>query len=305
VVGNTSSDSPRKVQVQNIGNQPLKLTGLSYPTDFPEATGDASACTGTTSLAAGKQCDLPVDFKPGSVGAFSEMVTLTDNSLNQTGAAQSVAVSGKGTKITPAIQWTAPAAISYPTALSATQLNATSPVPGTFVYSPAAGAVPAVGADTLSATFTPTDAVHYLSVTKTVRLTVRSRAVSVGKSSGVEPVLFTFSSPLTLSQILVVTQGATGRDFTNAGGGSCKTGTTYAAGSSCTVNVNFAPRYAGLRMGAVELEDSVGLARATQFIQGVGNGPQVVFLPGAATFIDPIVTGSRYALGQERRFTGQ
>lgn len=299
IVGNTSSDSPKKAQVQNIGNQPLKLTGLSYPTDFPEAAGDASACTGTTSLVAGEHCDLPVDFMPGSLGSFAQKVTLTDNSLNLAGAMQSIAVSGTGTKITPAIQWPAPAAISYPTALSATQLDATSPVPGTFVYSPAAGTVPGMGAETLTATFTPTDAARYLSVTKTVQLTVRSRAVSIGSASGAEPVVFTFSSPLTVSEILVVTQGAAGRDFTNVGGGTCKTSTTYAGGSSCTVNVKFAPKFAGLRMGAVELVDSGGFARATQFIQGFGNGPQIVFVPGTATVIDATVDRFpvRFSLG--------
>ena len=44
-------------------------------------------------------------------------------------------------KATPAITWAAPAAIIYGTALSATQLNATANVAGTFVYTPAAGTV--------------------------------------------------------------------------------------------------------------------------------------------------------------------
>ena len=39
----------------------------------------------------------------------------------------------------PTITWAAPAGIAYGTALSATQLDATSSVPGTFAYSPAAG----------------------------------------------------------------------------------------------------------------------------------------------------------------------
>src|SRR5438552_2466164 len=40
---------------------------------------------------------------------------------------------------TPVINWSNPAAIVYGTPLSATQLNATSSVPGTFSYSPAPG----------------------------------------------------------------------------------------------------------------------------------------------------------------------
>ena len=45
----------------------------------------------------------------------------------------------------PVITWSAPAAIVYGTALSATQLNASSTVAGNFVYTPAAGAVLGAG----------------------------------------------------------------------------------------------------------------------------------------------------------------
>ena len=52
-------------------------------------------------------------------------------------------------KATPAITWPTPAPITYGTALSGTQLNATAPdgVAGTFVYAPASGAVLGAGAD--------------------------------------------------------------------------------------------------------------------------------------------------------------
>jgi len=73
---------------------------------------------------------------------------------------------------TPTITWPTPAAVSFGTALSSTQLDATASVPGTFVYSPAAGTVPPVGSDTLSVTFTPTDAVDYAKATATVTLVV-------------------------------------------------------------------------------------------------------------------------------------
>ncbi|MDE1175171.1 MAG: hypothetical protein PW789_01020 [Edaphobacter sp.] len=57
----------------------------------------------------------------------------------------------------PAITWATPAAITYGTALSSTQLNASSTTAGTFTYSPAAGAVLSAGTQKLTATFTPTD----------------------------------------------------------------------------------------------------------------------------------------------------
>ena len=58
---------------------------------------------------------------------------------------------------TPAISWRAPAAISYGTALSSTQLNATANMAGTFTYTPAAGTVLKAGTQTLAVVFTPTD----------------------------------------------------------------------------------------------------------------------------------------------------
>ena len=55
----------------------------------------------------------------------------------------------------PIVTWPAPAAITYPTALSATQLNAKANVGGAFVYAPAAGTVLNPGAQTLSVQFAP------------------------------------------------------------------------------------------------------------------------------------------------------
>ena len=77
--------------------------------------------------------------------------------------------------ITPVINWTAPAAMTYGTPLSATQLNATTTpsVAGTFVYLPAAGTELGAGnGQTLSVTFTPTDTTLYTSATGTVSIDV-------------------------------------------------------------------------------------------------------------------------------------
>jgi hypothetical protein len=75
-------------------------------------------------------------------------------------------------KVTPTISWAAPAAIAYGTALSPTQLNASSTVAGSFAYSPPAGTVSNAGTQTLSVTFTPTDTTNYNSVTTTTTITV-------------------------------------------------------------------------------------------------------------------------------------
>jgi len=76
------------------------------------------------------------------------------------------------TKTTPTISWQTPVAITYGTALSPLQLNATSSVPGTFSYSPAPGFLLTAGTYTLSVTFTPTQSTVYNPVSASVQLTV-------------------------------------------------------------------------------------------------------------------------------------
>ncbi|MGA2889957.1 MAG: IPT/TIG domain-containing protein [Terracidiphilus sp.] len=76
-------------------------------------------------------------------------------------------------KTTPTITWATPASVSVGTALSATQLNATASVSGSFVYTPAAGTIESQpGTVQLSVLFTPTDTTDYDSATATVDLNV-------------------------------------------------------------------------------------------------------------------------------------
>ena len=74
---------------------------------------------------------------------LSVTFTPTD-AANYTTATATVAINVL--KATPTITWATPADITYGTALGATQLNATASVPGTFVYTPAAGTVLNAGA---------------------------------------------------------------------------------------------------------------------------------------------------------------
>ncbi|HZY90496.1 MAG TPA: Ig-like domain repeat protein, partial [Gemmataceae bacterium] len=83
-------------------------------------------------------------------------------------------------RATPSVAWTNPAAITYGTPLSATQLDASASIAGSFTYTPGAGAVLHAGAgQTLSVLFTPTDAAHYGSVTQTVVLNVTPATLTV------------------------------------------------------------------------------------------------------------------------------
>jgi hypothetical protein len=126
-----------------------------------------------TVLRAGSQT-LSVTFIPADTTNYStdtKSVSLTVN------------------KATPTISWANPAAITFGTALSTTQLNATASVPGAFVYSPAAGEMPPVGNDTLNVTFTPTDATDYTTATASVVLTVNNPLNPIPALNGISPAI--------------------------------------------------------------------------------------------------------------------
>ena len=244
-----TTDGTMTAQIMNIGNRDLNLAAtLSYPADFSDPGGDSSACVSSTSLSAGQECDVPVQFTPQNSGPLSENVTLTDNNLNVSGAQQGLAVTGTGiaptlsatcsstnagtvnvsfssgpesvmggvpdytfyvgsgsvpngltlttstgaitgtpatsgafsiavkdskgtvaatscpfTMVAPplVITWPTPAAITYLTPLSGTQLDASASEPGSFSYDPGMGTEFAAGPQTLHATFTPTDTKDY------------------------------------------------------------------------------------------------------------------------------------------------
>jgi hypothetical protein len=114
-------------------------------------------------LAAGSQV-LTVTFTPSNANNFTQAsanVTLTVG------------------KATPVVSWSTPAAIVYGTALSATQLNATANVAGTFTYSPSAGTVPAAGSSALSASFTPSDTANYNGATGGTTIAVTPKALTI------------------------------------------------------------------------------------------------------------------------------
>jgi subtilisin-like proprotein convertase family protein len=85
----------------------------------------------------------------------------------------------------PAIAWSAPSAITYGTALGASQLNAavtyaSTNVNGTYTYTPASGTVLGAGSNqTLSVVFTPADTASFLPVTNTVAITVLPATLTV------------------------------------------------------------------------------------------------------------------------------
>ena len=125
-------------------------------------------------------------------------------------------------------------------------------------------------------------------VVKLSRSSANFGSVSVGDTASTISVFFTFNSAVQLGGPYVLTQGAAGLDFQNAGTGTCANNTVYQAGDSCWIDVSFKPSLAGPRYGSAVLTNSSGDVIATGYLQGMGVAPRVSFLPGGQS---PVVSG--------------
>ena len=136
------------------------LDGKTFGAGDFTVTATASSGLPVTFIAVG-QCTISGNSVHIS-GAGTCTVTAQQAGDAAYNAAQPVSQPFSIAKATPVITWATPADIVYGTALSATQLNATADVAGSFIYTPAAGTKLNAGANqTLSVTFTPTDTANY------------------------------------------------------------------------------------------------------------------------------------------------
>ncbi|QVW34012.1 putative Ig domain-containing protein [Geobacter sulfurreducens] len=188
----------------------------------------------------------------GTVLSTAGPVTLTAtftpaDAVNYTTATRSVSIT-VNTKQTPSISWATPGAITYGTALGGTQLNATASVPGTFVYTPAAGTVLNAGTRTLSVVFTPSDPNAYTSASATVSLTV-DKAVASVSLTGLSATYDGTPKAVAAS----TTPPGLGINLTYAGGSSAPT----AAGSYPVVATVTDANYSGSATGTLAIARAV------------------------------------------------
>jgi RHS repeat-associated protein len=158
-------------------------------------TGSALAATASTS-----PNGLTVNFTyngsstaPTAAGSYTVVGTIS--AANYQGSNTGTLVIGKAA---PTITWATPVPITYGTALSGIQLNASSTVAGTYIYTPAAGTVLTAGSQTLSVTFTPTDSTDYTTATSTVQLTVNQATQTINFPAPASPVTYGVA-PITLT----------------------------------------------------------------------------------------------------------
>jgi hypothetical protein len=190
---------------------------ITYGTTLSGTQLDATA-TYNGAILAGTFAYTPAKGAVLTVGTQTLSVTFTPSKAADYASA-SASVTLQVGQATPKITWPKPAAITYGTELSSTQLDATASVPGTLVYSPPTSTVLDGGAQTLSVTFSPTDSTDYATASKSVTLTVTkgstATSVSEAPSSSLLGQLVTFSatvissSGITPTGSIVFRRGAT------------------------------------------------------------------------------------------------
>ena len=182
-------------------NATIVLSGLSATFD-----GTAKAATATTTPS-GLALTLTyggASTSPTNAGSYTVVATITDP--NYTGTSSGTLVIAKAT---PVITWNNPASITAGTAISATQLNATASVPGTFQYAPPIGTALNGGQNQpLLAVFTPTDISNYNQASATVNITVTGTASAVAPAITSGPTAT--PNPATVGQPVILFCAATG-----------------------------------------------------------------------------------------------
>lgn len=150
----------------------------------------------------------------------------------------------------PSIVWRAPSPIGQGTVLGAAQLNASSPIAGTFAYAPAAGTVLPPGSHVLSVVFTPADSKTYATASASVRVVVTASGPAAslalhkarydrsagtltveGALAGLTPLVTLNGAPVT---VLAKTDGAVTLEAPSLPDGSYRLVVTDAADSDVT-----------------------------------------------------------------------
>jgi len=301
--GTTSAAKNINLTNNGLGN----LTGLTIgiggadPSDFKQTNN----CPAT--LAAGFSCNIAVTFAPTAVGTRTATVTAKDNAA---GSPQSAALSGTGAAGALPVVTLTPPSLAFPNVVLNTNLKKTVTVQNTgaaaltftsitiagaqttdFSLSPAntcTGSIAVSGTCVISVSFTPTTFEDQQATVTLVDNAGNTPQTIPITGNGAEPAVFL--SPTTLAfgsvahgttsaaqTITVENYGNATLTITSVVASSSYTvsantcGTSLAAGSTCTVSVEFKPTAAGSFPGTLSITDNAG------------DSPQIVELSGTGT----------------------
>ena len=261
-------------------------------------TGSVILMDGTTMLASGALTNGVYTYTTSTLSAATHLITAVYSGDNYFAASTSPVLSqvvNHASAAAPTLTWPTPASIVYGTALSAAQLNATAvdanggAVPGTFVYTPAAGTILDAGAKVLTVTFTPNDPLSFLPATATVTLTV-TRAAPV--LTWATPASIAYGVPLSAAQLDATVAGANAAalpgtyTYTPAAGAILNPGTQ-------TLSVSFVPTntldYTSTTGTVKLLVSGVSVAALNPSTANLGDPATKVTLTGAGFVASSVV----------------
>ena len=302
--------SPALGTVLGAGSQTLSVTFTpSDTTDYNTVTGSvvltvnkvtptvtwstpaaitSGTALSTTQLDASANTAGSFAYSPalGTVlGAGSQTLTVTFTPSNAANNAATGSVVLTVNKVTPTVTWSTPAAITSGTALSATQLDASANVAGSFAYSPALGTVLGAGSQSLSVTFTPSDTTDYNTATGSVLLTVNGAAPTTGTLT-VSP------ASVTLGNVIVGANSSETVTVTNSGSGSVtisnvsisgpgvsasgvSSGLVLTSGQSASLNMKFTASGTGSVTGGATIVSNASNSSLTIPMSASGVSPSV------------------------------
>jgi Flp pilus assembly CpaE family ATPase len=192
----TSDYSPSQATVSLTVTKAFPV--ILWPTPDPIASGAtlSAAQLNATSAVPGSFAYSPGAGEKPVPGVHQLSVTFTPTDTLNYATVHAVASLTVTEKLPTLITWPFPSVISYGTALSDAQLNATASVPGTFIYTPSAGHILAPGRYTLSVSFTPSEPEKYATAEAEVVLEVEgsSDTGSPSTTGSDAPPTYTFNT---------------------------------------------------------------------------------------------------------------
>ncbi len=216
-----------------------------------------------------------------------------------TGASASVALTVN--QAVPSISWSPLGPITYGTPLSSDQLDATTPVAGSFAYTPAAGTVLHAGTTTLHAVFTPADTLDYTSPSAGADLVVNQAPQAISFSGiaahtyGDAPFPVNATGGQSGNQVTFAVGGTDQCALSNPSGGTDSTGNgtgqatvNITGAGSCTVTASQAGNADYLP--AAPVPQSFSIAKATPQLGWTAPADIVYGTPLSSTQLDATVT---------------
>jgi hypothetical protein len=254
---------------------------------------DGSTTLGTVTLSVGSAI-----YTTASLTAGTHSITATYSGDASFSTSTSATVSQVVNQAQPTIAWVpSPTSIVYGTALVAGQLNATasstyvSSVAGTFTYTPALGAVLGAGLQTLSVSFTPSDATDFKTAAGTASITVTRAMPTI---TWLTPSPIVAGTPLSATQLNATAAGIAGAPSPLPGSYvyNPALGTVLAAGNQ-PLNVTFTPTDAtdyATATGNVTLSVlALSLTSVTPNTASLGDGAKAIALTGIGFLANSIV----------------